>query len=159
MSRAQNGQPQLDLGMETVGDAQLVTATYVSEKDKQESRDERIQFNFSPTLGFAGERIIFSSSTSLARTLAAAETGDEKVDGSQSNTRGKLEAATLKQILQANRSQLIANSMLDKGHSKEAAEAEIGLLLELVGFFRDVKLNLDITDAQMTFGLGVDVQQ
>ncbi|PHQ34888.1 hypothetical protein CEE69_13580 [Rhodopirellula bahusiensis] len=155
---AQNGQPQLDLGVETVGDAQLVTATYVPDNDKQESRNERIHFNFSPTLGFAGQRIIFSSSTSLARTLISDDTSNEKVGGEQSNTRGKFEAATLKRILDANRSQLIANSMLEKGHSKEAAVGEISLLLELVGLIRDVRLNLDINDSHMTLRVGVDVQ-
>ncbi len=155
---AQNGQPQLDLGMESVGGAQLVTASYVPDKDRREDVDAKIQFNFSPTLAFAGERIIFASSTPIARLLVDSTDGNETEDAGISNTSGELEAATLRRILQANRSQLVANSMLKKGHSKQAAEGEIGLLLELVGFFRELRLNLDVTPSQMTFGLAVDVK-
>ncbi|WP_146458874.1 hypothetical protein [Rubripirellula tenax] len=159
---AQNGQPQFDLGMETVGDAQLVTATYVPEKGARESRDAKIQFNFSPTLAFAGERIVFASSTALARKLIESPSGNKHDNevGSQAgvpNTIGRLETTTLQRILETNRPQLIANSMLEKGHSKQAAEDEIALLLELIGFLRDVRLNLNVTESQMTLGLAVDV--
>ncbi len=153
---AQNGQPQLDLGMETVGESQLITASYVPDRDKRESLDEKIQFNFSPTLAFAGQRIILSSSAGLARTLI--HSTSEDADNGKSNTRGELEATTLRSILEANRSQLVANNMLEKGHSKEAAEGEIGLLLELLGFFREVQLKLDVTESQMALELAVDLK-
>ncbi len=154
---ALNGQPQLDLGMENVGDAQLITATYVPDRDQRESLDAKINFNFSPTLAFAGQRIILSSTTTLARELIALDDVPENATADPSNTVATVEATTLQQILQANRSQLVANNMLEKGHSKEAAEGEIDLLLELLGFFRDVRLNLDVTDSQMTFDVAVDV--
>ncbi|QDS96533.1 hypothetical protein FF011L_53450 [Roseimaritima multifibrata] len=155
---AQNGQPQLDLGMEMFDDAQLITATYVPDRDKRESRDAKIQFNFSPTMAFSNERIILSSSTPLARALVQSPRSDgSKTD--DSNTNGKLEATTLRRILQTNRPQLVANNMLEKGHSKESAEGEIDLLLELLGFVQNVHLNLDITPAQMALGLIVDVNE
>lgn len=158
---AQNGQPQLDLGMESIGDAQLVTATYVPDKDQRESLHAPIQFNFSPTVAFAGQRIVIASSTSLARTLVQ-DSGDTDVDSNApqsgvANTSSILQANTLQQVLEANRAQLIANSMLEKGHSKEAAEGEISLLLELVRFFRDLRLDLRVDDSHMTLGLAVNV--
>ena len=152
-----NGQPQLDLGLENVGDAQLVTATYVPDRDQRESLDAKINFNFSPTVAFAGGRVILSSTTTLARELIALDDVPENATAEPSNTFASIKATTLQQILQANRSQLVANSMLDKGHSKEAAEGEIGLLLELVGFLRDIHISLDINDAHMTFDVAVDV--
>ncbi len=155
---AMNGQPQLDLGMETIGEAELVTATYVPDRDQRESLNAKIQFNFSPTVAFAGDRIIFASSAAIARELTDTASGKAKTDGGDSNTTGSLQATTLQRILESNRSQLIANNMLEKGHSKEAAEGEIGLLLELLGFFRDVRLNLDITSSQMSLDLAVDVK-
>ena len=142
--------------METVGESQLITASYVPDRDKRESLDEKIQFNFSPTLAFAGQRIIISSSAALARTLI--ESTSEDADSGESNTSGELEATTLRSILEANRSQLVANNMLEKGHSKEAAEGEIGLLLELLGFFGEVRLNLDVAESQMALELAVDVK-
>lgn len=155
---AQNGQPQLDLGMESVGDTQLITARYVPDRDKRESRDAKIQFNFSPTMAFADEKIILSSSISLARAMTETNSKNETAETSDSNTSGVLDAMTLRRILEANQSQLVANNMLEKGHSKEAAEGEIGLLLELLGFFHGVRLNLDVTASQMSLDLAVDLQ-
>ncbi len=155
---AQNGQPQLDLGMETIGKSQLITASYVPDRDERDRLDAKMQFNFSPTMAFAGQRIIISSSTALARQLIEPRDGDEDQDASDSNTIGRLEATSLRRILEANRTQLVANNMLEKGHSKEAAENEIELLLELLGFFRDVRLNLDVTDSQLALDLAVDVK-
>ncbi|WP_222436175.1 hypothetical protein [Rubripirellula reticaptiva] len=154
---AQNGQPQLDLGMETVADAKLITASYVPDRDNADSLDERIQFNFSPTIAFAGERVVLSSSTALARELVKTAVAEAADDEDTSNTTGKLVATTLQGILKANRSQLVANNMLEKGHSKEAAEGEIDLLLELLGFLDDVRLNLDITESQMALEFAVRV--
>ena len=155
---AMNGQPQLDLGMEKIDNAQLITATYVPARDQhEESVSAPIQFNFSPTLAFVGERIILSSTTSLARELVAIEGAVKNDTSPESNTASMMDMTTLKQILQANRSQLVAKSMLDKGHSKAAAEGEIGLLLELVGFLRNVRINLDITDSQMILDAAIEV--
>jgi hypothetical protein len=47
--------------------------------------------------------------------------------------------------------------MLEKGQSKEAAEAEIELLLDLVGFLQDAQLSLNVTDTQMQLNFGVNV--
>ena len=153
---AMNGQPQLDLGMETLGDAKLVTATYVPSREQRESTTAPINFNFSPSIAFAGERIIFSSSIALAKELIAqpegVSTGRERY-----NTAVLFNASTLKQVLNANQSQLVANNMLEKGHDKKAAEAEIGLLLELVGMFKDAKLDLDVTDQELQLGVQLNV--
>ncbi|TWU15990.1 hypothetical protein [Allorhodopirellula heiligendammensis] len=155
---AQNGQPQLDLGMESIGDTQLITASYVPDRDKRESLDAKIQFNFSPTMAFADERIILSSSLALAREMTKTDsTIEAAADAGDSNTNGQLDATTLRRILDTNRSQLVANNMIEKGHSKEAAEGEIGLLLELLGFFRGLRLNLDVAESQMSLNLAVDL--
>ncbi|MCO8121279.1 hypothetical protein NHH03_05980 [Stieleria sp. TO1_6] len=155
---AQNGQPQLDLGMETVGDAQLITSRYLPDRDERERLDAPIQFNFSPTLAFAGDRFIVSSSTALARALVESKDDPPGTITSGLNTRAEIEAGVLQDILQANRSQLVANNMLEKGHSKEAAEGEIGLLLKLIEFFRDVHMNLLVSDSQMAINLIIDVK-
>lgn len=160
---AMNGQPPLDLGMESIGEADLVTATYVPDRDERESRSAKIQFNFSPTVAFDGDRIIIASSTPIARKLIEPNSDSENTNEVEaavqdSNTAARLDVPPLKRILESNRSQLVANSMLEKGHGKEAAEAEIGLLLELLGFFRDVRLNLDVTDSQMALQVAVDVE-
>ena len=156
---AMNGQPQLDLGMEKEGEAQLVTATFVPKHDQRQSREAPIQFNFSPTLAFSGKRVVLSSSTKLARELLGLDGAVQVANdnASHSNTVANLDATTLQKILQINKPQLVANNMLEKGNSKEAAEAEIGLLLDLVGFFRQARLNLDVKDSQLTLAAYLDV--
>jgi hypothetical protein len=156
---AMNGQPQLDLGMESAGDAQLVTATYIAERDARESLSAPINFNFSPTIAFVAERVILASSTELARELAT--TNDESAEKQPLNTEVLVEAKTLQRILQDNQEQLVANNMLEKGHDKGAAEGEIGLLLELVSFVDRPRLSLEVTDNQMQLSvdLSLDVGQ
>ncbi len=160
ITSAMNGQPQLDLGIETPAGAQLVTATFVPKRDQRENREAAIQFNFSPTLAFAGDRVILSSSTELARELVA--TGDnaarkEAAEPMPTNTIAKLDVASLGKILQANRTQLVTNNMLEKGHSEESAAAEIDLVLEIVSYFRTAQLSLDVSDTALKVVTTIEV--
>ena len=169
VTAAMNGQPQLDLGMEKSEGIQLVTATFLPKRDQRESRDAAIQFNFSPTLAFSGDRVILSSSTQLARELLerndpkpvqASVTPNETKPDSQplaTNTIAELNTTTLQRLLQANRTQLVSNNMLEKGHGQAAAEAEIDLLLELIGFMRSFQLKLDVSDSTMQVAASVDI--
>ncbi len=154
---AMEGQPQLDLGMESVGDAKLYTATYVPDRDERESTDAPINFNFSPTIGFAGDRMILSSSIGLAKELAGNVTPATTTEKSH-NTEAVLSADSLQQVLNANKNQLIANNMLEEGHDKTTAENEIGLLLDLVSFFDDATLELDAAENQLQLKLSVGVK-
>lgn len=155
---AMDGQPQFDLGMETIGDAKLYTATYIAMRDNRESMSAPINFNFSPTIAFAGDRLILSSTIPLARELAGTNlVGSNEV--ASRNTAGILDAKILKQVLGDNRSQLVANNMLEKGHTKQAAEAEIGLLLEIVNLFKEIETDLDVTDQSMSLNLRISVDQ
>lgn len=155
---AMDGQPQFDLAMETIGDAKLFSATYIATPDNRESTDAPINFNFSPTIAFSGDRVIFSSTVPLARELAA-KSATHSDDHAKRNTEFLFDANTLKQILDVNQSQLVANNMLEKGHDQQAAEAEIGLLLELVGMFKDMKADLDVTDEKMSLNVRLNVDQ
>ncbi len=145
---AMEGQPQLDLGMESIGEAQLIFASYVPERDERESITAPIQFNFSPTLAFAGDRMILSSSKSLAKELVNLSATTTK-DTESANTKATIAAATLQQILQDNRAQLVANNMLEKGSGKEAAEGEVGLLLELISYLHAAAVDLVVTEDEL----------
>jgi hypothetical protein len=48
----------------------------------------------------------------------------------------------LRQLLETNREALIAQNMLDKGHSREKAEKEIGGLIALLKLFGETSLEL-----------------
>ncbi len=141
---AMNGQPQLDLSMETIEKTKLVAATYVPEVDDKDSK-AKINFNFSPSLAFAGDRMVLSSSKQLATDLAQADapaTLKPDATGRKLNTVAFLEVPTLHEILADNQAQLVAQNMLDKGHSQEAAEQEIAVLMAIVGLFQTADLSL-----------------
>ena len=155
---AQNGQPPLDLGMESVGSAQLYTATYVPNRDMTDRQQAPIFFNFSPTIAFVGDHFILSSTTSLARELCHLDTASaENAEQGTANTLASVDAEIGRRALEVNRTHLVANNMLEKGHSQEAAEAEIGLLLEFIDYFNDANFSLDVTDHQMQMNLKIDV--
>jgi hypothetical protein len=141
---AQNGQPQLDFQFSQQGERQLVTASYVPEAQEKESREARINFNFSPSVGFVEQRFVLSSAAALARELSQQAAPDVDQDGA--NTRARLDVAALRDVLQDNRSQLIAQNMLKEGNSKQEAEKQIDSLLHLMGWARDVTLRLGATD-------------
>ncbi len=141
---AMNGQPQLDLDMDKQGEWQVVAASYIPEKDANLSRLP-INFNFSPAVAFVRDRFVVASTGPLARELAGnvAELGSA---GEGVNTVAALNVQVLKDILGDNREQLVAQNMLEEGHSREEAEYAIDLLLKLVGFVRDADFRLNVTD-------------
>lgn len=162
---ATNGNPQWDLGLESVatpnGPAQLVTATVLPQPDEIDSVNAALPFNFSPTIAFAGQRVILSSTTELAREMVTASsdrTGDPTgIPATSANTSVVVHAAAVRSLLDANRESLIAGSMLEKGHSRDAAQAEIDLLLELVGMLDRATLDLKVTDERMELSAGLRV--
>lgn len=153
---ASEGKPPLDLNTERVGDAQMVTTKYLPVRGEEERLDAKVQFNFSPTLAFAGDRMIIASTTSLAREMVTSVQSPQEHSDVRSNTSLRFEVTALQKILQANRTQLVASNMLKKGHSKAAAEGEIDMLLELVGFLGAFQLDLDVTETTMTLDASVD---
>lgn len=160
---AMEGRPQLELGMDRLDDgAELVTSTYVPEEDEAASTRASLLFNFSPSIGFAKERFVVASTKRLARELVQANVS-ESTDGTDSensvNTVAVLHAGVLKAVLEDNREQLISQNMLEDGNSREEAEAAIGLLLELVGYFQDASVKLNVADEALSLKLNLRVKE
>jgi hypothetical protein len=151
---AMNGQPQLDFQVERGESEQVLTSNYIAEGSEQQSRQARINFNFSPAVAFVNDRMVVSSDTQLARDLHHID--DIGQAGANINTRARLDATVLHDILADNRSQLIAQNMLAEGNSKEEAEEEINALLEIVKWFRQGTLQLDTADKQLQLHVQVD---
>ncbi|MEZ6125853.1 MAG: hypothetical protein R3C49_22225 [Planctomycetaceae bacterium] len=138
---AMEGRPQLEMNMRQLGNAELVTSEYIPEDRDRNSRTAPLVFNFSPSVGFAGSRFVLASTQQLAEQLASAPVATG--DGSQQpNTAVRLTASVLQQILDDNREQLISQNMLKEGRSREEAETQIDLLLQIVGWFRSADLTL-----------------
>ncbi len=168
---AMEGQPQLDFAMDSYAGGEIISTKYIA-PDKENALPGNtydaaaINYNFTPSIGFASDRIIVSSSESLARELIAPNASPSKQPSSQQkasqhaatspNTGIKLWVPPIASALRANREQLIAQNMLEKGHDRQAAESEINLLLTLLTFVSDAEIELradeDLTvDAKIHF--------
>ena len=151
---AMNGNAQLDLDSETIDGRQMHSASYIKEADKPYENGLPIQFNFSPTLAFDGDLVIFTSANSLAKKVST----DVKLQPSETapadNTNLTVDFAAIKRVLESNRTQLVSQNILEKGHSKAEAEKEIETLLSILALFRTgtgslrfddhVRLNLEL---------------
>jgi hypothetical protein len=74
------------------------------------------------------------------------------------NTDAVLSFDVLRDVLADNRTQLVAQNMLAEGHTKEEAEAAIGVLLELVSWFDHLALSLDTTATELQVTVDVDIK-
>ena len=157
---AMQGNPQLDQDVEIAGDARIYKSGFIPEPEEEDSTRARIHFNFSPSLAFAGDRFVLSSTQALARELATAPaTTTEPNDGSARSNVNTAFAVTLpvvRRLLEDNREQLIAQNMLEEGHSREEAEHQIGLFLSALGWFGDLSLSMATTDNALMLELAVD---
>ncbi|GAB5404532.1 MAG: hypothetical protein Aurels2KO_27630 [Aureliella sp.] len=152
---AMEGQPQLDFSIQQHADGEVITTQYIP-PDKENAAPGNtydaavINYNFSPSVGFVGDRIIVSSSGALARELmeqSASNSADSTTENAgapanRPNTSIKLSVPPIVESLRANREQLIAQNMLEKGHERQAAESEIDLLLTLLSLINDAQLEL-----------------
>lgn len=153
---AMEGRPQLEMDMDKLDNgAQLITSVYIPEQGEEESTTAPILFNFSPSVGFAGERFVVASTDRLARELVA---GDTALPAGKANTAAHLHAGVLQTILSDNKEQLISQNMLGEGNNREEAEVAIGLLLEFVGYFEAASINLQTGDDQLSLQFQVQVE-
>ncbi len=135
---AMEGQPQFDIETERSGDVSLVRASYIPPRD---SRVVPINYNFTPTLVTIGDRLIVSSSRDLAKSISDGEPQWESDE--RCNTLLTVDLTMVHRLLEDNVEQLLAQNMLEKGHSREAAENEIGLLLRLVSLLNEAELRVE----------------
>lgn len=137
VSGAMQGNPQLDLDSESIDSKQIYTATYIREGDKQFENGLPIQFNFSPTLAFDGDLVFIASTNTLVKTIAINSAKQNEAEAlAKNNTILKVNIKSLQNSLEANRSQLVSQNMLGKGHSKLEAEKETDTLISLLSLLR-----------------------
>ena len=154
---AMEGLNQLEMDMEKSDGVQFVSSSFIPEEDDRESMSAPIAFNFSPTAGFAGERFVVASTTELAKQLTMAKIPDDKQIAD--NTAENLHAGVLRQVLEDNREQLIAQNMLEDGNTREEAETQIGLILQFIEYFRDASLRLGQRNDRLEAELEIRIAQ
>ena len=153
----EGGRPQLEMDMQKNGDVDLIMSRYVAEKKDYDSTSANIIYNFSPSVGFAGDRFVLSSTAALAKQLT--EAPDARPADATVNTVVALHAPAIGEALADNREQLISQNMLEEGHSREEAEAAIGLLFELVRCLNGAGLTLERGDGTLALKLNIDVNE
>lgn len=150
---AMNGQPQFDQDMDKVGNADLLIARYAWDDSHPESKEIPIQYNFTPCLLILGDYMVLSSTEKLARDLVEplqkeAQSSKEllaiKPDSPVRNTYLQFTGSGISEALQQNREQLIANNMLEKGHSREEAEAEFNVLTQILKMVTKLSVELEV---------------
>ena len=169
---ASKGRPLLEMNTDRRGKAEILSASYAppeevpaegveadgkkAEKSEkaEKSPDADIHYNFSPAVVLSPDYLILCSTRQLANDLAdlAAKQGAGADAGKPipQNTLIEVTAGPVGELLRANREQLIAQNILEKGHSREAAEKEVDLLVTLVNAVSGAKVSLTPTDKQIT---------
>ncbi len=156
---AQNGHPQLDWDTKEQEGAEMISAYYSPDRNEPDLKRARIHFNFSPSVAFVGDRMVISSSRQLSGQLVTALQQPVTTDASViTNTEVVLNVPVLRQVLDDNRSQLIAQNMLEEGRSREEAEKQIGILMSVLDLFRDARITLAVEDNSLSLDLAVRMQ-
>lgn len=156
---AMNGQPQLEMDMEKAPEVQTITSRFLPTADNRESHDAAINYNFSPSVAFAGDRFVLASSMDLARELATAEATTRAPYNENTNTLVQADFDLVHQSLKDNREHLISQNMLKKGHSRDAAEKEIDTFLGLLRLIDSGKIQLNRHPARLELGVKVDLNR
>lgn len=139
---AMEGNPQLDLMSEVCENGPMYWADYVIDADRNYENGLPIQYNFAPAIAFVGDHVILSSHRDLARKWVQ---GAERLDASSvpttpTHTELVVHGGMMHQMLIANRDNLIAQNMLEKGHSRHEAMKEVDQLLHLVEWIDRMEL-------------------
>lgn len=155
---AMQGNPQLDQDIEFYRDEKIYTASFIPEPDEKESERARIQFNFSPSLAFSGDRFFIASTRQLARDLIDASQNRSIQPREPVNTSIRLDTQNLGSALDDNREHLIAQNMIKKGQTREESAREIQVALELLKLFRDISFQVTTTGGQLKLELSIQSQ-
>lgn len=148
------GLPALDMNSQQVGEA-LVIATEYLPPDKAETRlDAPIHHNASPTAAFVGDRFILSSARPLALALLE-QVQQPPPAGEKVNAALVVDDTVLQAALADNRAPLVARNMLDRGHDRKAAEAEIDSLLRALTHLERTSVRLTADGQQLSLSLDV----
>jgi hypothetical protein len=146
---AQNGIESLDLNIEKVGEALVVSGVYLPPGDAKTHGEAGLNYNASPTVAFVGDRFILASAKPLALELVQHVQHPAPAADSKANTLLQLDGQIGVRSLTENRGPLIAQNMLEKGHDRSAAETEIDRVLAAIRHFEGAALGLSVGNASL----------
>jgi hypothetical protein len=138
----------LELGSEEVDGITLATARYVLPQGAAaENMTPQRRYNFSPSAAQVGKHFIVSSSRGLARSLIKELKGKKAATGPTAASRSTLaveaDGRQLARILELNRDRLAMQTMLERGETKEKAQAQVDGLLAFVRYLGHGRLSIE----------------
>ncbi len=150
LNAGMEGMPQLESLREKIDGVERTSAEYLLDPDTE---DGLMLYNFTPSIAFKDQFMVISSTRELALELAK-NVSEGTVDAS--NTLATVDGPQLQKILSANREALIANSMVEGGVSREEAEGNIDVALELAKYLKQASLDYQVQSKAMNFELNVE---
>ena len=152
LNAGKGGFPPMELMAEKVDGNLFVSAQYMQLKNMSNGNDyssrSNLYKNFSPTLAISDQRAVLSSDRSVAeKILKAGRNSNAAV--STDNSVLELWPQELAAIADLNREVLIAQRMLQTGHSRDQAQAEIDSLLTLAKCFQSAAIRLEVSKDSM----------
>lgn len=157
-TRGQQALPGMILGKRSHAGREFTVAAF---RPPSEKGPLDVRFNFSPSIAVAGDSLVFSSTAGLAKdVIAALEGGPTVPSPSAPGTDSLLEirGRPLRDLLEANRANLVRQNMVEKGHSEAEAEREIGLLLELAGRVRSLRLSSAVPEGRTKARVELEIE-
>mgnify|MGYP002626009892 CR=1 FL=1 len=153
----QKGRPQLLQKTSDYRGATLYEAAYLLPPG-MELENAEIIYNFRPSCAVHGNHFILASTAELARALID-ELGKPAAEQSTAaNTHVAIDLAELATVLADNQQAIITQNMLEKGHSRDEAAAEVQWLLRLLEKMRGAELQLTPGEQTLDLMLSVGLQ-
>jgi hypothetical protein len=166
LDAASKNRPPLETSSETRGGAEVLYAAYdADDTDKPAAKSgdkpaakEDTYLNFSPSLVLSNEYLVLASTRHIAEDLAdliGGNQGKPAADLRDTHTLLTADGAPVAQILRADREQLIAQNMLEKGHDRAQAEREVDWLISIVESVTNARICLARNDRALRLDIGV----
>lgn len=147
-TRGQEALPGLLIDRPVYKDIKM-TSTYFSSMEEDDKSKLETRFNFRPTLARIEDNLILSSTDQLAEdiidsVLVGTVAPLEKIPGTHSLV--QINADRLASILTSNRETIVRNDMIEKGKTKEQAEAGQEILHRILSYLNQATLQVGMED-------------
>jgi len=127
---------------------------------KTDEEGIHIRHNFRPTLVLAGDHLIISSTTEMARDVVKAiKVADTGSDAPPQAMSVDLNGKRIAGMVDVNRERLVMQNMVEKGHGKAAAQTEIGALEGMIRGLNHAVITAKDTENQFRLKLSLDLNQ
>jgi hypothetical protein len=152
---AQEGKPMLVSDIDKFDGITLLSSKYAVDEKKTDKKKADIVYNFSPSMVIAGDQIMVCSTKELAEKLIAASKKQKADDLIPENTLIEIDGPSSLESLKDNREHLVAQNMIEKGHTPEQALTEIDALLDLVSLVKSMKTSMSFQNKWATLDLDI----